>query len=215
MERKGRNKHSKPRKRAGIRSGGKEVSRSVAGRIETWFSERKSVLVFLAIFGILMVGFYIFIAFVPVYNHVVLPGYHRFVAGASARVLSLFGENATFNGASISSPRFSVRIIRGCDAVEATALFVCAVLAFPASLMRKVVGAITGVFALGVLNLMRVVGLFLIGVHLPRIFNIMHIEVLQGLFIIFAVMLWVLWLLWVVRKPAVIRIMSGPEPGRS
>jgi exosortase H (IPTLxxWG-CTERM-specific) len=178
-----------------------------------WFSQNKPVLFFLLIFGVLMVGFYIFVGFVPVYNRVVLPAYHHFIAGASARVLLLLGQHAEANGSYIFSPKFSVEIIRGCDAVEATALFTCAVIAFPAGLSRKFVGIIAGVFALAILNLIRIVSLFLIGVHLPSIVDVMHIEVWQGLFIIFAVMLWVVWLVWISRNPAHIKtaITSGPS----
>ncbi|MGB7583165.1 MAG: exosortase H [Sedimentisphaerales bacterium] len=174
-------------------------------RTSSWFAERKGVFVFFVIFGILMGGFYIFMCFVPVYNGTALPAYHHLIAGISAKALSFLGENATATEARIFSPRFSVQIKPGCDAVEATALFVCAVLAFPASFSRKAAGIIGGVFALAVLNLVRVASLFLIGVHLPGIFSVMHIEVWQGLFIIFAVMLWVLWLVWIVQNPVYIK----------
>ena len=103
----------------------------------------------------------------------------------------------------------------GCDAVETTALFICAALAFPTSFLRKVVGIIAGAFVLAMLNLVRVVSLFLIGVHLPSIVDVMHIEVWQGLFIIFAVILWVVWLLWISRNPVHIQIASASKSNRS
>lgn len=173
---------------------------SVGVRINQWFTWHRGVFIFLAIFGILMGMFYIFITFAPVCNNEILPAYHHFIAGASSKVLSFLGEGAMASGAGIFSPGFSVTIIRGCDAVEATGLLMCAVLAFPVSLVRKAVGIVAGAFVLAVLNLVRVVALFLIGVHLPRIFNVMHLEVLQGLFILFAVALWVVWLGWAVKS---------------
>lgn len=160
----------------------------------------QGVFVFLLIFGVLMVGFYIFIGFVPVYNRVVLPAYHRFIAEASVKALSFLGESATATEASIFSPRFSVQIIPACDAIEVSGLFACAVLAFPAGLVRKVAGITVGAFALAILNLVRIVSLFLIGVHLPGIFSVMHIDVWQSVFVLFAVVLWVVWLGWVVNS---------------
>jgi exosortase H (IPTLxxWG-CTERM-specific) len=156
--------------------------------------------------------FYIFICFVPVYSGRALPAYHHFIAKASAGILSLLGEHITAVGINIDSPRFSLLIKPGCDAVEVTALFVCAVLAFPASFSRKATGIIAGVFALAALNLVRVVSLFLIGVYLPDIVDMMHLEVWQGLFIIFAVALWVVWLIWISRNPAHIKTTSVSMP---
>ena len=175
----------------------------------------RGVFVFLLIFGVLMGLFYIFMCFVPVYSGRALPAYHNFIAKTSAGILSLLGEHITAIGTNIYSPRFSLQIKPGCDAVEATALFVCAVLAFPASFSRKAAGIIAGIFALAVLNLVRVVSLFLIGVHLPDIVDMMHLEVWQGLFIIFAVALWVVWLVWISRNPAYIKTTSVSMPGRS
>ena len=180
--------------------------------IDLWLAGRKRVFVFLVIFGLLMAGFYAFIGFVPVYNHKILPAYHRFIASASSEILSYLGENATVVDVSIISPRFSVRVIRGCDAVEATGLFMCAILAFPAGLVQKFAGIIIGAFALAVLNFVRIVSLFLIGIHLPRMVDFMHIEVWQGLFIIFAVILWVFWLLWTTRNSFHIKTTSPAGP---
>jgi exosortase H (IPTLxxWG-CTERM-specific) len=195
------------------RKGRGETGRSGGNEISERFEEHKGVFVFLLVFGVLMAGFYAFICYVPVYNYRILPAYHRFIAETSARMLSFVGERATATGDVIFSPRFSARIVPGCDAVEATALFVCAVLAFPTGLPRKVVGILAGAFALAVLNLVRVTSLFLFGVHLPRIFNMMHLEVWQGLFIVFAVVLWIVWLVWIVRNT--VRVQMRPsKPSR-
>jgi exosortase/archaeosortase family protein len=189
--------------------------RSESAGIVARLAGRKGVFVFLALFGCLVVGFYLFIGSVPIYGIKILPAYHRLIAAASARVLSLLGENTRVLETGIFSPEFSLQIVGGCDAIEATGLFVCAVLAFPAGLRRKVVAILGGVLALAVLNLVRVVSLFLIGVHLPSIVNFMHVEIWQGLFIIFAVMLWVVWLLWITRNPVQIQTISPSGPARS
>ncbi len=185
--------------------------RSVRG----WFSQRKPVFFFLLIFGVLLGAFYISITFTPICKYGGLPAYHRFIAKASAGILSFSGESATAMGASISSPRFSVRIKSGCDAIEATMLFVCAILAFPADWLRKVTGIIVGTFVLAALNLVRIVSLFFIGVYFRHMVDFMHIEVWQGLFIIFAVMLWVVWLLWITRNSLRTETITSSGPGRS
>ena len=100
-------------------------------------------------------------------------------------------------------------IVRGCDAVEAIALYVCAVLAFPLPFPKKLIGMTVGALLLSVLNLVRVVSLFLIGVYSHRIFNLMHIDVWQALFIFFAVLLWILWLLWATRHQLAMQPVSS------
>jgi exosortase/archaeosortase family protein len=203
------------------RRDGRSVRRWRRGRaieasgIGQWFAGRKAVFVFLLIFGVLMGVFYAFISWAPFFGGVFVPRYHHFIATVSGWILSFLVEDTTVSQAGIFSPRFSGQIAQGCDAIEATGLLMCAIIAFPAGLLQKVAGIVAGAFALAVLNLVRIVSLFLIGIHLPRIVDFMHIEVWQGLFIIFAVMLWVLWLLWIARNPTQIQTVSASKPSRS
>src|SRR4030042_301593 len=147
---------------------------------------------FLLVFVVLMCLFYVFVAFTPYYNNKLLPSYHHLIAKMSGGILWLLGQGTTAEGVSVFSPRFSIKIIRGCDAVESTALFICAVLAFPAPFSRKVLGIIAGTLLLGILNLVRIVSLFLIGVYFPSIFDFMHIDTWQAIFIFFAVIFLIL-----------------------
>ncbi len=183
--------------------------KSIIGGAREWFGQQHPVFLFLLVFGVLMSLFYTFIAFAPYYNRVLLPSYHHLIAKMSGGILGFLGQDTTAAGVSVSSPGFSIRIIRGCDAVEATALFVCAVLAFPAPFLRKVPGIIAGTLLLGILNLVRVVSLFLIGVYYPNIFGFMHIDTWQALFILFAVTFWVLWLLWTTKRQIPKRVVLG------
>jgi exosortase/archaeosortase family protein len=163
-------------------------------------SHKYLVLKFLLIFGVLLSVFYVFIAFSPFYSKKFVPLHHHLIARVSGNILAVLGQDITVTGKSISSPRFSASIIRGCDAVEAIALYVCAVLAFPLPLLKKIPGMIAGTLLLLILNLVRIVSLFLIGVCSPRIFALMHLDVWQAMFIFFAVLSWILWLLWATRN---------------
>ncbi len=163
--------------------------------IGEWFSEHKGVFVFLLIFGVLMGGFYALALFTPFYERH-FPYYLGVNARMSGHILKYLGQDITVGGASISSPVFSITIEQGCDAIEPTALFICAVLAFPVPFSKKVPGIIAGTLLLAVLNLIRIVSLFLVGVYLPSAFELMHADVWQGLFIFFAIFLWGSWLLW-------------------
>jgi exosortase/archaeosortase family protein len=177
------------------RRGEKSNSKAGAG----WFSQHP-VFAFLLIFGVLIGVFYAFAVFTPFYKRDFLLSYLPFNARVSGAILSILGQDITVTGTSISSPDFSIAVASECSGIEPIALFVCAVLAFPAHFLKKIPGIITGVLLLAILNFVRVVTLFLIGVYFPRAFLIMHLDIWQALFIFFAVMFWILWLRWATQK---------------
>ena len=123
-------------------------------------------------------------------------------AWASNLVLNLFGQHTILSGVTITSAKFSVTIERGCDAVEPTWLFCAAVLSFPSSWSQKALGMTAGIALLQLLNLMRIVTLFLIGVYAPSIFNASHMEIWPAVFVILAIVLFVVWKDWTSMQPS-------------
>jgi len=173
----------------------KPEKQTIAEMVTGWLSAHRPVFVFLLIFGVLMSLFYALVLFTPFYKRH-FPSYLGFNARLSGHMLGFLGQDITVRGASISSPAFSITVQRGCDAIEPTVLFICAVLAFPSPFSKKITGIITGSLLLGVLNIVRIVTLFVVGIYWPRAFNVMHLDVWQGLFIFLAIVFWVFWLLW-------------------
>jgi len=161
---------------------------------------RHPVLLFLLIFGVLLGLFYAFVVFTPFYKRDFLLFYLPFNAKVSGTILGFLGQDITVTGSSISSPDFSVGVAPECSGIEPIALFACAVLAFPSPFLRKIPGIIAGALLLAILNFVRIVSLFLIGVYLPGALDIMHIEIWQGLFIVFAVLFWIVWLRWATQS---------------
>ncbi len=170
-------------------------------RRESWLTAKRPVLRFVVLFGVFM-GLFYTCTIIPFAEERVWPAYLLANAQASAGILRVLGEQATTSGESISSPRGSLRIARGCDAVQPSALFVAAVLASPVSMWAKLPGMIIGTASLLLLNLVRIVSLFYIQIHFPRAFEVMHIEVWQALFIFLAIALWAWWAWWAVRRGA-------------
>ncbi len=159
---------------------------------------------FLLVFGGLM-GLFYAVFLLPPDEHPRIgkffTAYLSFYARVSGAVLSILGHDITVIGQSISSPEFRVQVVRGCDAIEATAMFVAAVIASPVALRWKVLGILGGVVLLGVVNLARIVSLFYIGIHCSKkTFDTMHVEVWQPVFILLAVCLWLLWATWAKRR---------------
>jgi len=77
-----------------------------------------------------------------------------------------------------------------------TWLFSAAVLSFRAPIVRKLTGVLAGIVVLQVLNLLRIVTLYWIGLHLPDIFNAAHTEIWPTAFIVVAIVLFICWIEW-------------------
>lgn len=161
----------------------------------TWFQRKRPIFQFVGLFALFMGVFYI-CEITPFFIDHVFPKYLRLNARASAAILNVLDEGAKVTGTSISSPRYSVDIRHGCDALLPSALFVSAVLASPVSLLSKIPGVIAGTLFLLLMNLVRIATLFYSGVYIPRYFERMHLEVWPAIFILVSLTLWVIWARW-------------------
>src|SRR6266571_2903697 len=95
------------------------------------------------------------------------------LAAISAGIVKLFDPQVLSEGKVLQSASngFAVSIEAGCNGVEATIVLVAAILAFPASWKRKLIGLAIGVVAVQGLNIVRVISLFYIGLWNFNIFE--------------------------------------------
>ena len=93
-------------------------------------------------------------------------------------------------------------VLPRCDSYQASAVLLAGILAFPAPLARKWIGAAVGVAFLMLLNLGRLVVLLWVSLEHPTLFQTMHFEVLPGVFLLVALGLWLGWMSWVRRAPS-------------
>ena len=147
---------------------------------------------FVARYVAVLVGLFAVAAWQPVDDRLVDP-YTTFVAHESAVALRVLGEDVRVDGQVLSSPRFAVTIYNGCNGLEAILVFVAGVLAFPASWRARLLGVVLGVVAVQLLNIVRVVSLYYVGVWRPEWFTTAHVLVWQTVVILFAVVLWLFW----------------------
>lgn len=115
------------------------------------------------------------------------------VANVGGHAARLFGEDTTMIGTAIVSPRFAVNVRTGCNGLETIYIFFAGVLAFPAPWGRKLVGLAGGFLAIQLLNVVRIVSLFYIGVYFPKHFEDSHIVIWQAVVILFGVALFLVW----------------------
>jgi len=159
---------------------------------------------FLILFFIILITSFLGIALQPVNDAVVVP-YTAFVARIAGELLKLFGEDLSINGCILRSPRFAVTIYNGCNGLITSLIFISGVLAFPARWSSKLIGVVGGLIGIQLINLLRIVSLFYIGIFFPKFFNSSHVYVWQSIVILFGVALWIVWA----------RRFGGAEAGRA
>jgi exosortase H (IPTLxxWG-CTERM-specific) len=165
----------------------------------SWWEQKGPVVKFVGGATLLAAAYYA-VTLTAFFKRAFLPAYLHLTAEIANALLHALGLPTTVSGRVISSDRFAIEIARGCDGLDPAALFLAAVLAFPARWSRKTTGVLLGVPFLLLMNLVRVVSLFLVGAYWPNLFELMHIDVWQVLFILLAILCWVLWLRWGVHE---------------
>ncbi len=122
---------------------------------------------------------------------------NAYVAGG---ILNHFDQFVTVEDDIINSSRATLKVAVGCDAVYPTALFAAAVLATPFAWGYRILGVMFGAFSLAGLNIIRILTLYYIRAEHPTVFNVVHIDVWQALFIFLTVLLWIFWAFWAARR---------------
>src|SRR5215213_10440773 len=156
-----------------------------------WQRNRREI-TFLVLFMVLLGGSFTLTSVNAVNDRVIEP-FTAGIARASGVALNVLGQNVTMQGTVIRSPRFAVNIKNGCNGVEAMLIFLAAVLAFPAPWRSRLAGLALGMIAIQIVNLIRVVALFLTGIYFPKLFDTSHTVIWQTVVILFGVLLWIFW----------------------
>ncbi|MEW6218763.1 MAG: exosortase H, partial [Thermodesulfobacteriota bacterium] len=107
--------------------------------------------------------------------------------------LGLLGLQALVRGVEVSAQGFAVRIITECSAAFVAVLFAAFVAAFPAPWKKRLAGLMLGIPFLFLLNQVRLLLVFLTGVHHPELFDHAHLyfgQVAMFLAVLLAALLW-------------------------
>ena len=115
------------------------------------------------------------------------------IANATGLILNFLAFNTQVIGTSVASADFAMTIVGACTGIIPMAIVVSAVIAYPSSLQDKGKGIVLGIGGLFVINLGRMVGLFMVGTYAPDFFDMAHYVVGQSLMILLALALWLFW----------------------
>ena len=80
---------------------------------------------------------------------------------------------------SVVTPRFTLRVVRGCDALDAMTFLALGIAAFPATWRMKFAGLAAGLPVIFILNIGRLVLVLFLGLYLPGLLEIVHVYVFQ------------------------------------
>jgi len=163
--------------------------------LKNWWQQKHPVLLFGLVFLCLMIVFY-GIIYAGFFRNNIHPHLLSVNSGIASFILNLMGQQTQSMGSVILSNFFSIDIKQGCDALEPIALFSAIALAYPAGIIKKVQGVFIAVLILFILNIVRIVSLFLTGVYFESVFDLMHIDVWQFLFMLFAILLCLWYIRW-------------------
>lgn len=130
---------------------------------------------------------------IPVVDRTVVAPFTAAIASTAAGILRLFGDDVVTVGTALRSGPFAVEVKNGCNGVEAMLLLAGAMIAFPAAWSRRAAGALVGIVTIQVVNLVRVITLFLIARDRPAWFDAAHVTVWQTVMFLLAIGLFLLW----------------------
>ena len=176
----------------------RHTEEATRGGWAAWIKSRWPVVRFLVVLSALIGAFYA--VYSPFTGTALFSSYLSLLAEACAPILRLLGHDVTVSGTSIHGPRFSTEIVMGCDGIEMIALFVAAVLASPVGLRSRLLCIVVGTVILMMINLVRIVSLFCIGVYFPNALDVIHLDVWPGVLIVLVLLSWLLWARWAARK---------------
>ena len=118
---------------------------------------------------------------IPWTERTVIVPFTRAITFVSGMALNGIGQHVRSTDTVVGDSSFAVSILNGCNGVEATMFLIAAILAFPAAWPLRAWGLAIGFALVQLLNLLRIVTLFLLGRYHPQAFEFFHLAVWQTL----------------------------------
>jgi len=139
----------------------------------------------------------------PVQDYVILP-FTAGIAHVSVWLMHLFdrGVISQQNDIVNALTGSGIKIVAGCNGIEAVLILVSAILAFPAPWKHKLIGIGLGFIAIQSLNLVRIISLFYLHEWNQVWFEWFHLYLWQALIILDALVFWLIWLRYLPRVAA-------------
>ncbi len=184
------------RPRSGVRSG-KHMFRGRLGKAAGLF--KIPVFRFILFFVINLIVASIAYAIITGELFFVVRWFMSATAWIVGQTLGLTSSDVSISGTLVAFGAFPVRIVEECTGIYEMLIFSAAVMAFPASLKKKAIGLLTGIPAMYLFNILRILMLIVVGRYFHSAFEFMHLYFWQVTMIVMITSVWMAWILKVVR----------------
>lgn len=171
-----------------------------AGALERARSTRAAVWLVLRTFGLMAVlyGAYYYPYPFGSWPDRLINVYLRVQTLLSGALIKVFDDTVRVEGTEIRG-EYALQIVKDCSSLDAQALLLAAMLAFPAHWSRKLIGLSLGALVIVAANLVRIASLYFVGARAPRSFDAVHEELMPLLLVVIACVCFGLWTAWVQR----------------
>jgi exosortase/archaeosortase family protein len=130
--------------------------------------------------------------------------YLRAYAAVAGTALRWFEPTIAVHGQDIVG-RYSLRVVKTCDAMDVQLLFVSAVISWAARWPHKLLAVALGVTAIFVVNILRICSLYFVGVFSPSSFDFVHIDLWPVVLVITCVAGFLAFVSWVNASERIVR----------
>ncbi len=149
-------------------------------------------------FLVLITAFFFILTWDPILRVLDIgAGLARLSAWMSYAVIKVFSLLGGFpvhrEGTIMGSGAFEVDVAPACSGAVPTSIYLAAVYAYPTSWRARAIGTAIGIGVIQLVNVVRVSGLFFIGLFFHEVFHDTHVYVAQALVVCVAVALWLFW----------------------
>lgn len=153
-----------------------------------------TIIKFLAVFAGTMGAYYVLYASKLLVG--ILTIYINLTTAIAGFILSFFETQLRVTGNVLVSGAHELMVGFGCDGSEPIALFTAGVLAYPAKWKHKFLGALIGIIAIYILNLIRIIVLYYAGKSGAGLLELLHHDILPIAIVFCSILLWLAWLRW-------------------
>ena len=169
-----------------------EGMKGILARMVSWFRRNWTAVRFCLIFGAILGAWSMW--YPSLVDMRVLEGLLEFVARLTGYALGILGSGIEVVGTQVSSPEFSMRIAPECTSIVPMVILLSGVMAYPSPIRQKLLCLVIGLPVLFLLNLVRTVSLFYIGIQFPDFFETAHYVVWQSVMILAVIAMWLFWI---------------------
>jgi exosortase H (IPTLxxWG-CTERM-specific) len=162
------------------------------------------VIRFFVLFFAVLAGLSLLSSYKPIYFAAIEP-WNGMLAQISYWFMHWFDADVAISDNTLYSlaTNEGVRVMRGCNGVEAIIVLAAAILAFPTTVRAKALGLVIGALAVQGLNVVRIISLYYLNMWNHDLFEWTHLYLWQILIILDAFIFFVLWLRWLPKpQPA-------------